>query len=144
MVTEALSSYGTLLKMGDGATSENFSTIAELKDIGGPSKSLGTKEVTTHVSPGRAREFIATLIDNGEVTAQINFLPSDGTHDPVTGLQSALDDAVKTNFQLVFPDDTDTTATFAAFVTAFKPAAPVDGSLDAEITLKLTGLIVWS
>ena len=144
MATSAISSWGTVLRVGDGGGPEVFTTIAELKDISGPGKALGTTEVTTHASPGRAREFISTLVDNGEVSFTVNFLITNATHDWLTGLMGDLDDGTRRNFQLQFPDAGTTTAAFAAFVTQFNPSEPVDGALEAEITLKLTGLITWS
>ena len=144
MVTSAISSFGAILRVGDGGGTEVFTAIAELKDLSGPNKALATQEATTHASPGKAREFISTLVDNGEVSATLNFLITNATHDWLTGLMGDLDDGTRRNFQLQFPDAGTTTAAFSAFVTQFNPSAPVDGILEAEITLKLTGLITWS
>ncbi len=40
MTTGALAAYGVLLKIGNGATSETFATIAEVRDIEGPELEL--------------------------------------------------------------------------------------------------------
>lgn len=136
---DALSSFGTLLQIGDGGGPENFTTIAEVRDISGPGLSLSTEEVTAHDSPGGWEELVATILRSGQVGFGINYRPTHGTHDASTGLIADMKNRVARNFQLVFPDAGSTTWSFTAYVTGFSPAAPVAGALSAEITLKLTG-----
>lgn len=144
MATEAVSGYGTLLKAGDGTTpTEVFTTIAEVKDISGPGMEQGTEDVTTHSSPGRAREFIPTLLDGGEVSFDVNLI-FDATQGPASGLYDDMIDGTRRNYQLAFPTDGNDVCLFAAYVTGYEPDAPVDGVLGASITLKVTGLPVWS
>lgn len=138
-MTSAISSFGTLLKIGDGGATESFTTIAEVKDIDGPSLEQGTEEVTTHSSTAGWREFIGTLLDGGEITFDVNLIIAGATHDASTGLIADLVAKTVRNFQLVFPDDATTTWEFAALVTSFAIGAPVEGGLGASITLKLTG-----
>lgn len=138
MATSAISAFGTLLKIGDGATSEAFTTIAEVRDISGPGFELGTTEVTAHDGDGW-REFVATLLDGGEISFDINFGPAEATHDYDGGLLQDMVNKTRRNFQLVFPDTATTTWTLPAFVTNFAPNEPVDGELSASVTLKVTG-----
>lgn len=134
------SSFGTLMKIGDGATpTEAFTTIAEVLDITGPELTLGTEESTNHSSPGGWAEFVPTVKDGGEVGFEVNFLPSNATHSYAAGLIKDFDNKTKRNFQIVFPDSGNTTWLFAAFVTKFAPKAPVAGRLAADVTLKVTG-----
>ena len=72
MPTSALSSHGTLMKIGDGGGSEVFTTIAEVRDISGPSFAVSTEDVTNHDS-SRWREHIATIKEGGEITFDINY-----------------------------------------------------------------------
>ncbi len=137
--SEAISSFGTLLKIGDGGDPENFTTIAEVQDIKPPSLELGTEEVTHHGSPGGWKEYVATLLDAGEVSFSLNFIPSDATQGYSTGLIADMVNKTLRNFQLVFPDTGSTTWSFAAFVTGFEPDAPVEGKLSADVTLKISG-----
>lgn len=136
----AISSFGTLLKIGDGAGTEVFTTIAEVMDISGPGLAQGTAEVTPQTAANRARKYIATLIDGGEVSFDINYEPAGATHDQTTGLIKDMFDGTLRNFQLLFPDAATTTWAFAAFITGFEPTAPVDGALTASVTLKLDGI----
>ena len=138
-MTDALSSFGTFLKIGDGGTPEAFTTISEVRDISGPSLSLDTEEVTNHDSPGGWEEFVTTILRSGEVTFDINYHPTESTHDAGTGLIADMVAKTLRNFQLVFTDVASTTWSFAAYVTGFEPTEPVAGALSAACTLKITG-----
>jgi len=135
----AISAFGTLLKIGDGATPENFTTIAEVTNIGGPALSLDPIEITSHSSTGGWKEFIGGLLDAGEVSFDINYEPTEATHDASTGLIADMVARTLRNFQLVFPDAGSTTWSFAALVTSFEPSEPVGDKLAAGVTLKVTG-----
>lgn len=139
-MSNATSGFGTLLKIGDGATpTEGFTTVAEVISISGPALALGTIEVTNMSSASNYREFVAGLKDAGEVKLDINFLPTDGTQDASAGLLKDFDDRTLRDFQLVFPDASTTTWSFSAFITAFSPSAKVDDRLTASVTLRVSG-----
>lgn len=138
-MTEAISSFGTLLKVGDGAGPEVFTAIAEVKDISGPTISLATAEVTHQQSTDGFDEFVGTINSGGEVTFAVNYIPTDATHDATDGLISICKAKTLNNFQLVFPDGASTTWTFAALVTRVSPTAPVNGALTGDVTLKISG-----
>jgi len=138
-MSNAISSFGADLQMSDMASTPVFTSIAEVRDITGPTLSAGTAEVTNHLSTGRYREFISTVLDAGEVTFDIGYIPTNATHDPTTGLLDAFESGVVTDFKLVFPDAGSTTWDFSGIVTGFESQIVVDGDLKASITIKLTG-----
>lgn len=131
--------FGTLLKIGDGGATETFTTIAQVQDISGPELSLDLDDTTNHSSSGGYEEAIASVIRTGEVSLELVFDPADDTHDYPAGLVKDLTDKTKRNFQLVFTDTANTTWAFTAYVSNFKPSAPVSGKLSADVSLKLTG-----
>jgi len=136
----AISSFGTLLKIGDGGSpTETFATIAEVADISGPGLSMDTEDVTNHSSAGGWKEYIGTLLDGGEISFDINYTPTAATHNASTGLINDMENKTKRNFKLVFPDTGATTWSFAAFVTGFEPGEPVSGKLSASVGLKISG-----
>lgn len=137
--SNAISSFGTLLKIGDGEVEEEFTTIAEVTNIAGPNLSQETIDVTSHSSTERWREFIAGLLDAGEVSFDINFIPTENTHKLSTGILGDMVAGTKRNFELVFPDGGSTTWSFAAIITAFEPSEAIDDKLAASISLKLSG-----
>jgi len=138
-MSNAIGAFGTLLKIGDGESSETFTTIAEVTNISGPGLSLDTIDVTSHSSTDGWREYIAGLLEAGEITFDINFIPTDVTQNHTAGLLGDLANKTKRNFELVFPDAGATTWSLAAFVTSFEPTEAIDDKLTASVTLKLAG-----
>jgi len=136
--SEALSSFGTILQIGDGATPEVFTGIAEVRDIDGPGLTLGTVEVTHHLSPNAYKEYQATLKDLEDISFELGFIPTEATHDLTTGLMAKLDDRTRTNFRMVFTDST-TTWGLTGFVTSFKITAQLENVYLANCSIKLTG-----
>lgn len=124
-----IAAFGTRLKKGAAA-------IAEVTNITGPGLSVDTTDVTSHDSTEGWEEVVAGIIRSGEVTLDLNYLPSNATHKAlVTDLVSRQ----ANTYSLVFPDTAQTTWSFSALVTGFSPGAPYDGKLSASVTLKLTG-----
>lgn len=138
-MSSAKSSFGTLLKIGDGGGTEVFTTIAEVKDISGPELSLNVADVTNHSSTGGWKEKLGTILDGGTVKFDVNFIPTAATQGVSSGLLLDLGNRTKRNFKIVFPDGSNTTWTVSALVVAFTPASPVDGAMTASITLDITG-----
>lgn len=138
-MTDTISSFGTLLKIGDAATPEVFTTIAEITDIAGVTLATATEDATNHSSPGGFEEKIPTTLSVGPVKFSINFLPTGLTHSYSTGLIKDWINKTKRNFKLVFPDTGATTWLFAAYVTDVGIKAPVKGKLAADVTLDITG-----
>jgi len=134
-----VAAYGTQLKLGDGASPEVFTVIAQVTSIGGPNLEMDALDVTAHDSTAGWREFIGGLLSGGEVSLEINYDPVGGTHDASTGLIAELEGRTISNYQLVFPDAATTTWEFTALVTRFSPSAPVADKLTASITLQVSG-----
>lgn len=136
MLTNATPAYGTFLKMGDGATPETFSTVAEVNDLDLPEIKANYEDVTNHDSAGW-EESIPTLLSGGEVGFKVNWLPTHATQNETTGLLYATLNRVKKNWKIVLPNNVKTFS-FAAYVSV-KPSAKVKGALEADIKLKITG-----
>jgi predicted secreted protein len=142
MTTAAIPGYGTLLKMGDGGGPETFTTIVEVTELNLPELTLKTEDATSHDSGGW-EEVIGTLLSGGEISGKINWRPTNATHDETTGVLSAILNRTKKNWKMVLPGSIKIFS-FAALVTKFKGLAPVDGKLEAEITLKISAVVTVS
>lgn len=138
MASAAIAAYGTLLKRETSFGSTVFVTVAEVKSMDGPGMKGDVIDVTTHSSAasGAWREKISSLLDPGEVSFSINLVPASAGHK---SLITDFTGRVKTNFQMVFPDGGSTTWAFTGYVTQFGAKAEVDGVLEAEMTVTLTG-----
>ena len=136
-MSNATAAKGTLIKVGDAASPEIFTTIAEVTNIGGPELEQEAIDVSHH---GLAwKEFVGGLKDGGEISIEANYLPADATHDASTGILADLAAGTLRNFELVFTDTASTTWSFTALITRFAVGAPVDNKLSVNITLKLSG-----
>jgi predicted secreted protein len=142
MTSNAISAFGTKFLVGDGATpTEAFTAVAEVRNVGGPEVSLDTTDVTPHSTGAPWREFVATLLDAGEVSLDLNFLPS--TTDQAA-LRADMIARTKRNFRIEWPiTPTAQRASFAGFVTKLSPSAPHDGELSASMTIKITGAVTF-
>lgn len=139
-MSNAIAAMGTILKMGDGADPEVFTAIAEVRDISGPSLSGDTVDVTPHSTTSSWRRIIPTLLNPGEVTFDINFIPTEATHkDDAGGLLDLLKNQTRRNFQLAWSDAGATTWSFAGYVTKFEPSAGVEAELKASVTIAIDG-----
>ncbi|MFH8805476.1 phage tail tube protein [Streptomyces sp. NPDC017936] len=128
--------FGTQLKRESGAGT--FQLIANVSDLSGPERSREAIEVTAHDSPNRYREFVKGLKDGGEVTATINYRPSETTHQ---ALDADFEEDDLRNYQLVLlPDDPDEhTWDFTALITGISDAFPIDDKMEREVTFKISG-----
>jgi len=126
--------FGSVFKRG-------ATTIAAIRDIQGPTLASDTIDVTTHDSPGAWREFVAGLIDGGEISLDLIWDPDNATQ---TSLRTDLVARAAVTYSITFPDATPAVATFSGFVTAFEIGAPADGELSASVTIKTTGAVVFT
>lgn len=131
---------GTLMKTGDAASPEVFTTIGQVRSISGPSVTATVQDITTHSTAGNWMEKLATLIDPGSISFPINFDSADATHAFATGLWNDMIALTKRNFQTVFAGSAGTLA-FAAYITSHAFDVPVDNVLQANIELAITGAI---
>ncbi len=133
--TNATPGFGTLLQVGNGAGT--YTTLAEVKDMTGPNLQHDTEEVTHHQSPGRFKEFIATLIDGGEVTFSMNYIMQNATQSISSGLSKDMIEHTLRNIKIVFPDVGSTEWILPCFVTGWEPSMPVGSVFDCSVTLKV-------
>lgn len=126
---------GTQLKIGNGADPEVFTTIVGLGSIEGPGQSRDTIETTSHSATAGFRTYIGGLRDSDELTAEMFWIADTSQ----VAVQTAYEANDTTNFQLVVPDDDDTTYEFAGFVTNFGRAFAVDDAIKYNLTIKITG-----
>lgn len=132
--------FGAQIRIGDGGSPESYTTVAEVLDIGGPNLTRDTEDVSPHDSLEGYEELIATLRRTGEVTFDVNFVPSHATHGPAAGgLVYLYQNSERVNFQLVLAPSIGYTWSFAALITGLNMNNPVGGASKASITLKPTG-----
>lgn len=138
--------HGIALKMGDGAATEVFTTLAQVTDITPPQGRRGFTPVAEHDMTETIRKVFDALRDEGQVTLRLNFDPAHATHNLTTGFEKAFRDGTLKNWQLVFPDAGNLQAAFAATIVERRyDAYPANSGVGAaSLTLEIDGAITWT
>ncbi len=132
--SNAISAHGTLVK-------RNGTPIAELRNITGPALTRNNIETTMHNSDDDS--FVVGLRRHGDLGFTLGFLPSaDQTHNPVAGLIQAWHDGSKDLYEVDFPDGA--VWSFSGYVVNIAPTMPTDGGLDANVSIRPTGIFVFA
>lgn len=131
--TEAEIGYGAKYHIGGVEIAEVFDIV--------PGELVADQVDATHYqSPSRRREKIGGLIDTGEATFQINWLPGSSTDVLLRGYLASGD---RVTHMITFPPD-DVTVSFTGAVTGYTKAIPIDDRMTATITVTISGDEVWS
>ena len=137
MSSSALTSQGMTIGLdADGSSPFTYVTIAEVKSIDGPGGQTAEIDVTDLSST--AKEFVLGLQDEGDITLDMNYIPSNAQHVQLRTLRGSGDSG---NFQIAFTDSPVTTWTFLAKVKSFSISNAVDNVTGLSVTLRVTGSI---
>lgn len=124
--TAAKVGYGTTLTVATNAMTEAY-------EISGPNQSRTMIDATHLSSDNNAKEFIAGLLDGGEVSFKLNFIKSVYSNLLTSLAASSVQACVLTlsNSLGAF--------TFNAWVSALNVSPPLDDKVTIDVTLKVTG-----
>lgn len=134
-MSKAFAPRGTQLEHGDTATPTNFTTIAEVLKISITGSKADLPDVTNMDSPTAYREFLATLLDAGDIDLECNFVPGNATQHT---LESDFDAQVNAPYRIVLPQSLGQ-ATFNGFVSSRDFALPIDKQGTRTVKIKITG-----
>lgn len=134
------SAKGTVIKLGNGASPEVFSTIAQVRSITGTTTKATVQDVTTHDTAGNYMDKLAVLIDPGTFSAPANYDKAEVTHAFSTGLWNLLINLTLRAYRMVFPASIGYLQ-MDAYVTGHGFQAPVDNVLQFNLEWTITGSI---
>lgn len=139
MATAGSLGFGSTLKLGDGASPEAFSAIAEARSIGLNAFTQEFADATSMDSVGGFRERLATLKDGGTVDVELI-----ATAANLTSLNAlAITNTLK-NYQVVLPSPLSVTYTFAAYLGSWGIEVPVDDLISVTASLQISGVVTKS
>lgn len=129
-MTSGASAYGTFLVW-------NYHKVMEIASLSGPSQSMDTIDLTSHDSEGSFKEFVASLIDGGEISIEGNFIKGDanGQIKFHTDMQAG---ETRSCF-IVMPMAVGGAWSFKAIASGFEASYPFDEKIGVSGTLKITG-----
>lgn len=135
-MTDALIGYSTeyYIKV-DGS----FVEIGEVFNVTPGEASADRVEATHFKSPNRRREYIAGLIDSGEASFEINWVPGNDTD---VLLRSKFNAGTTDEHRIVFPNGVS--VTFEAQVIGVSKAVPLDDRMTATVTVSVSGAETWA
>jgi len=124
------SAFGTMFCIGSTTTAN---AVAELTGISGPGISADTIDVSSHGSADAYREFVAGLIDGGEISIEGNLTSATAGNVIMT----AINNRTTTACAIIYP--TGVAWTFVGIPTGFEADAPHDGKIGFSGSVKVTG-----
>lgn len=117
--------------------SGTLTQIAEITAVTPPNPQTDQIEVTNFQSPGRRREYISGLIEDGEGTFEMNLVPGSPSDVLIRAAQS---DGLTRSYRIVLPTagngwqiDGD------CIVVGYERNIPIDDRMTATVTVRFTG-----
>lgn len=129
-----ITTQGTTLKIGNGASPEVFTAIPQIVSIDGPSSSNEEIDVT-HLGSVK-REYTAAIPDAGELNCEIEWDERDTVH---AGLRTKFSAATTHNFQLVDAGSPMKTASFSGFIKSLPQTYNIDDVVRSSMVIRITG-----
>jgi predicted secreted protein len=131
--SNAISGVGTVFQRWSGSVWEK---IAEVNSISGPSMTRDFIDVTSLDSTGGFREFITGFRDGGTVSLTMNF-----TRTSYDKMLLDFEDDDPHYYEIVLPDDVNTSFEFCGYVTELPLEIPTDDKITANVTIKVSGKV---
>lgn len=139
MATSADIGYSSIYEIWDTTLgTPAYTTIQEVTDINPGNDTVDLIDATHMASPGRRREFVAGLVDGGDLSVEVNFVP--GSASDIL-IRTYLSTGASENHRITFPNNARVTV--AGIITGYDRQAPIDGKMAATITVKRSGAETW-
>ena len=113
--------------------------LGEVTSITPPSATTDIIDVTHMQSPGGRREFVPGLIDPGECSFDMNYIPGSAGDTYLLGLLDLAPALRKRRCKIIYPNQV--ADVFEALIQTYAPTVPVDDKMTATVTFKVTGTV---
>jgi len=131
----AISGKGTQFRRWNTSTGQ-WENIAQINSITGPGMSRDTIDTTALDTTGGYRTFITGFRNPGTLTLTMNF-----TRDTYEQMKSDFEDDTPKNYEIVLPDDDNTSLEFQGLVTELPLTIPPDDKVTADVTIQISGQV---
>lgn len=134
-MTDAKLGYGSKYEIYISGSFEQMGEVTEIT----PGESTTERVQATHMSsPGRRHEYIAGMIESGEASFAINWIPGNTTDTRIRALQAS---GATAEHRITFPNGVR--VTFEAQVTGFAKVLPLEDRMTATVTVAISGDETW-
>ena len=135
-MADGMIGYGSKVRIGLGETPD-WTELEFVGDLEMPDEQVDEIEVTHMQSPDRRKQFIAGLIDGGEVSIPMNYIAGNDS-DVLLQTIKASGETVQIEITLTAAG---TAETFAGFLKGYARTAPVNDKMMATATFRLSELV---
>ena len=132
----SVKTQGSSLQLGNGASPNVYSTIANVTSFQGPSGSRQVIDATLLSSTGKEKD--VGIPDYGQVTFDFNFAASDTV---LVDTWDAFIAGTLQPFRILFSDSPQTSFQFDAYVLNFAYTAGLDDIVRGSVTLEISGTV---
>ena len=132
-------SFPILVARAPNATPTVFTTIAELDTVGLPELFSNEFDASTQ-NHGIDVYSVSSLLRRKPLPLTLNMLPYDGTQDHLTGLYSAKINNTFDGYKFTHAASSLIWVA-SGYVTAISPKTPMEGKLQIDVTLRLSGVM---
>jgi hypothetical protein len=137
-MSDAFSAQQSYISVGDAASPNTYTEIAEVKNIGGPNESSDEIQVTHLRSPSNYHEFLQSFKDGGEIPCVANYIPSNATHaSGASGLRGLFASGENRGWKITLADGT--LLYFDGYVKALGTPIQVGNAVELNFTIRVTG-----
>lgn len=133
-MSDAEIGYGLTFSMKASVAATDLTELTGVFSVTPPAVTVDAIDVTHYKSPGRKREYMPGLGDNGTVTAEMNYIPGSATDLLILGLISS-GDIVPAEVEY----ENGTKVEFTCFVVEYTTDIPLGEKLAASLGLQVTG-----
>lgn len=140
--TEAMLGYGSHFQVetNPGDSPNVFLDLGEVTNITPPSFQVDQVDTTHMQSPGRIREFIDGLIDPGECSFEMNYIPGSASDQALLDiLNIPVGELRRRRCRIIYPNNVQDT--FSANLQNYQPTVPTDDKMTAEVSWRVTGVL---
>lgn len=138
--TTALSGFGLQFQRGGTATTDSYTSIAEVLDFSFSGVTVTALPASHMGSPNGFAESIPGMADLGEVTFDVNWNADQATHNTLLTDAETVPQTSR-YWKVIWPPSSTPSETwvFFGFVTKFSPKAPVNGKMTASVVIRASG-----
>jgi predicted secreted protein len=139
--SQAFIGYGSHFQILDESVSPDaYVDLGEVFNITPPSATVDQIDVTHMQSPGRRREFIDGLIDPGECSFEMNYIPDSAGDNLLNAiLDTPIGESRRRTCRIIYPNAV--IHQFSANLMTYEPTLPTDDKATASVAFRVTGLV---
>lgn len=135
--------YGSLFSIESQDSPGTFVELAEVMNITPPSSKVDQVDVTHMQSPYRRREFIDGLVDPGECSFEMNYVPGSASDLILLDIiNTPVGETRRRTCRITYPNLVKDT--FSANLQSYEPDVPTDDKMTATVTWRVTGSVTRS